>query len=267
MDTGDQNILHIQHRLTVSDDLIAIQTDSRLTHTGEVMGDAVALQFLGNGIVTVQNQQIGFLLEAVNILLCPDIFIHILVDIQMVGGKVGDHRAAGAVGHVHQLEGAELHHRKVRFLHLTAQRQQGSADVAAQPDGIPLSLQHFGNQRGGRGLSVRTGDSDQRTGADLKKSLHLTGDFGTTAAKRLQRRIGRMHTGGAEHQICLKIVQVAIAHTQGAAQLFQLQHFLLQLLSGSSVTAGNSTAKFQQQPHQRTVTDPKTQYGDLFIFQ
>ena len=52
-----------------------------------------------------------------------------------------------------------------------------------------------------------------------------------------------------------------------AAQLLQLQHLRIQLFPGSAVTAGDLTAKFQQQPHQGAVADPQTQHGDFLIFQ
>ena len=123
----------------------------------------------------------------------------------MVGGQIGNDRTVGAALHVHQLEGAELHHGKVRLLHLRAQGQQRGTDVAPQPDGMPLRLQHFADEGRGGGLTVRTGDGNQGTGADLEEYLHLAGDFGTLMAEIFQCRIGRVHTGGTEHQGCIKV--------------------------------------------------------------
>ena len=180
----------------------------------------------------------------------------------MIGRQIGDHGDPGTAGHIHELEGAELHHREILRLHLPAQRQQRRADIAAQPHGISLCLQHFGNQRCGGGLSVGAGNGDQVAGTNLEKHFHLTGNCGTALTQRCQRRVVGVHTGGAEHHIRLQSVQIALAHLQGAAQLFQLQHLRIQLLPRSLITAGDGAAKVQQKLHQRAVADAKAQNHD-----
>ena len=195
------------------------------------------------------------------------ILCHILVDIQMIGGQIGNDGPGGTALHVHKLEGAELHHRIILRLHLPNQRQQGRADVASQPDGFSRCFQHFRHQRGGCCLAVRAGDRQKRTGADLEEDLHFAGDLRPTAAQGLNGWIGRVHTGGAEQKIGLHPVQVAFSHPQLAASLFQLQNLRVQLVPRGLVTAGDITAVFQQETHQRAVADPKAKHGDFFMLQ
>ena len=124
----------------------------------------------------------------------------------MIGGQIGDQRPLGAALHVHELEGAELHHGEVLLSHLAAQGQQGRADVAPQPDGLPGGLQHFADQSGGGGLAVGTGDGDQVAGANLKEHLHLRGNPGPTAFQGLNGRVPGVHSGGAEDHVRLDSV-------------------------------------------------------------
>ena len=140
MDAGDQDVLTIQHRSAVSADHAIFQAHIPLSYPSKAAGDAVSTQRCGDGIVGIDHQNALFILMAIDILLCLHILIHILVDIQMVGRKIGNHRHPGTVGHIHQLERAKLHHSHILFFHLPGKRQQGRADVAAQPDRLSLFL-------------------------------------------------------------------------------------------------------------------------------
>ena len=102
MDTGQQNIPDIQHRDIAPVNHTILQTNmGYLSLAGEEMGNAVAPKIGSDGIVSVENQEIFPGLMAENILFRGHILVHILMDIQMVGGQVGDHRPVGATGHVH----------------------------------------------------------------------------------------------------------------------------------------------------------------------
>ena len=184
----------------------------------------------------------------------------------MVGGQIGHQRHMGTAFHIHQLEGAELHHCKIRRLHLPDTGQQGRADVAAQPDGFAFRFQHLRDQGGGGGFAIGAGYRQDGTGADLKKHLHLGSDLRTLGPQGFQRRITGVHTGGTEHQVRLQAVQVSIAHAELAACGFQVQNLLIQLLPGRLIAAQHLAAKFQQQPHQRAVADTQAKYGDFLIF-
>ena len=171
----------------------------------------------------------------------------------MVGCEVGDHRHPGAVLHVHQLERTKLHHSDIFWLHLPHQRQQRRADVAAQPNCFPLCFQHFGNQGCGGGFSVRTGDGDNITGTNLKKSLHLRGDFCTPLTKRGYSWAIRMHTGRAEGDLGIHFLVETLAQVQLATHTLQLQYLGIQLFPFRPVAAENNAAVFQQQPYQRAI--------------
>ena len=67
-----------------------------------------------------------------DVLFGVDILLHILVDIQMVGRKVGDHCHRRTLPHGDQLKAGELHHSAILGLDGLDLRQQGFADVAAQ---------------------------------------------------------------------------------------------------------------------------------------
>ena len=171
--------------------------------SGKEPGLSVAPEGGGNGIVGIQHKHPGFILEPVDVLFGLHIFFHILVNIQMVGGQIGDEGALGTAAHVHQLERAKLHHRKVLFFHLAAQGQQGRADIASQPHGFTGGFQHFTDQGGGGGFSVRAGDGNEVAGADLKKHFHFRSHLGSPLPQGLNGRIVGVHTGGAEQDFRL----------------------------------------------------------------
>ena len=266
---GKQDIFFRQNGSSVQADHISVQADTvfRLAQTAEPTSLSVAGKGGGNGIIQVQNQGVPCPLEFENILLRLHIFVHVLMDIQVVGRKVRHHRHIGAATHIHQLEGAELHHCEIILFHPVANRKQRRTDIAAQPYLLAGSLQQFGNEGGGGSLTVRAGDRDGAAGAKLKENLHLAGDLRAFFPKGHQSRVLRVHTGGAENNICGQTVQVAIAYPQAAAQLLQLQHLSIQLFSGSAVTAGDGTTVAQQQPHQRAVADTQSQNRNIFSFQ
>ena len=204
MDTGQQNILHIEYLLPPAHNPVPLLPNAvGGSLPGEEMGLPRPGKSGGNGIVGIEHQQIPRLLEAENIFLGLHIFFHVLVDIQMVGGQIGNHRPLGAAGHIHQLEGAELHHRIVLRLHPAAQGQQGRADIAPQPHGFPCRFQHFRNQRGGGGFAVGAGDGNQMAGGHPEKHVHFRGDFRPLLPQAANGGISRMHSRCAEHHIRL----------------------------------------------------------------
>lgn len=78
-------------------------------------------------MIPVQNQNIPFTLVGKHMSLGLHILRHVLVHIQMVGSQIGHYGNVAAVVHVHELEGAELHHRPVRGGHAPHLRQKGLA--------------------------------------------------------------------------------------------------------------------------------------------
>ena len=144
VDAGQQNIPARQNGRAVEIDCVALQPDAarRLGRPGEELHRAgrTIRKATGDVIVVVQHQFVALVLEAENLLLGMDVFVHILVDVQVVGGQIGHHGHSGGMGHIHQLEGAEFHYRQIVRLHLPCQRQQRLADVAADPDGLPAFL-------------------------------------------------------------------------------------------------------------------------------
>ena len=141
-----------------------------------------------------------------NILLGVDILLHVLVNVQMVGRQVGDHRHVRAFPHGNQLEAGKLHHSAVLRLDGLNLRQQGLADIAPQVDGFSLRLQQLGNDRDALSQSIAAGDSIDFAGTQLEKHLHLAGDGSAPLSGGLQ--LGKMipHAGCAEDHVLVKIL-------------------------------------------------------------
>ena len=265
---GDQNILGFQQLLPPAvNNAIFLPNAVGPLRSGEEPGLPVACEGGGNGIVGVQHQDTGFVLIFENILLGIHIFFHVLVDIQVVGGQVGDQRPLRTALHVHKLEGAEFHHSEVLFAHLAAQGQQRCADVAPQPYPFAGGLQHLGNQGGGCCLPVRARHTDDLARADLKEYLHLRGHLSPPGTQGLDRGVSRVHTGGPEENIRLHTVQVSFSHPELTAPIFQLQHLGIQLLPRGPVAARHIAAVFQQQLYQRPIADPKPKHRYFFTLQ
>ena len=108
----------------------------------------------GDFIIGVENRPVGWSLKTKNIFLGGDILGHVTVDIQMVGGKVGDDCRVGTAFHIQQLERTEFDHCRVMGGHFVGTGEKGGADIAAKPDGFAGLFQNFGNQGGGGGFTV-----------------------------------------------------------------------------------------------------------------
>ena len=141
-----------------------------------------------------------------DVLLGVDILLHVLVDVQMVGGQVGHHRHVRALPHGDQLEAGELHHSAVLRLDGPNLRQQGLADVSTQVDVFPLGLQQLCDNRGGGGLPIAASDGVDFAGAELEEDLHLAGDSGAPGPGSLQLWEMIAHARCAENDILVKIL-------------------------------------------------------------
>jgi len=201
VDAGNENVLDGKNFSPVPADNAVFDADIGHALAGEEPGGAVAPEGGGDVIVGVQHQKAVLALITENVLLGIHILLHVLVDVQMVGRQVGDHCPLGTALHVHELEGAKLHYGEIRFLHLPGKGEQGRADVAPQPDGFPLRLQHFRNQGGGGRLSVGAGDADDPAGADFEECFHLGGHLRAPAAQGFDGGIVGVHSRGAEQDI------------------------------------------------------------------
>ena len=266
VDAGNENVLGGKNFSPVPADNAVFDADVGHALAGEEPGGAVAPEGGGDVVVGVQHQKAASVLIAENVLFRVHIFLHILVDVQMVGREVGDHRPLGAALHVHELEGAKLHHGEIRLLHLPRKGKQGRANVAPQPDGFSLRFQHFGDQRGGGRFAVGAGDANDRAGADLEERFHFGGHLRAPAAERFDGGVIGVHPRRAKQDIRLHVVQIAVAYMEPAAHGFQLQNLGVQLFPGRPVAAHHVAAVFQQKPNQRPVADAKPQHRDFLIF-
>ena len=107
-----------------------------------------------NLIVIIQNHPLIAGLMQKNIGFCLNIFLHPLMDIQMIWRQIGDNRDFRAFLHSQQLERGQFQDGIILFLHLSGFGQQRMADIAAQIDGFAGRFQKFRNNGCGCGLSV-----------------------------------------------------------------------------------------------------------------
>ena len=267
VDTGNENIHNRKHRPALPVNNPLFQGNIAIPLPGEEAGSSIAPERGSDCIVPIQNQQALGILIAENIFLCLHILFHILVDIQMVGGQIGNQGTLRAAGHIHQLEGAELHYGIIFLLHFPDQRKQGCSDVSSQPYRFSCRFEHFRNQSGGCGLAVRTGYRNQVAWTDLKKDFHFRSNLGAPAAQGNNCRITGVHARCAEDNVRLHALQIIFANMELAAHFFQLQNLRIQIFPGGFVTANHAASKLQQQTNQRTIADAQAQNCYFFILQ
>ena len=247
----------------------------RLCLAAEIQGAARGMggQLPGDGVVQVEDGGVPGLLVAEDVLLGPDIFLHALVDVQVVGGQVGQHRDVGTAGHGHQLEAGQLQHGPVRGPDGIGLGQQRVADVAAHMDGVSRRPQELGNNGGGSGLAVGAGDGDDGAGADLEKGLHLGGDDAAPGPGGLQLRHVGPQARGAEDHVLVQVLKIPIAQPQHGSGGLQLLRQSAQFRPVAAVAGCDGDALPQQQTQQRRVADADadnghglaSQRGDIFL--
>ena len=273
MDTGQENIPDGQDRTTVTVLLDAdrvVLNDHALIHgilAGEQghMAGCLGGKGVSNLIVAVQHHLVPRVLVQENILLGGHIFLHALVNVQMVGCDVGDHSDLRAGGHTHKLERGQFQHRHIFRLHVKRLCQQRMADIAAQMDGIARLFHQLGDDGRGRSLAVAAGHCDLLAGADIKKHFHLAGHFRPPSNRRFKGRHIRTDTRRAEDQVGVDAVHVALAQMQFDPQRFQLFSGLTQSLPGIFVTGGDGNAVGAQHLNERNIAHADAEYIYFFI--
>ena len=225
------------------------------------------IKAIGDEIVGVENGFAEAILMEEDVLFGLNIFLHIFMDVQMIGRDVGDHCHVRALAHGDQLEAGQLRHHKVLRLHLFNIRQQRPADVSAQMNGFSRFLEHFGNEGGGGGFAVAAGDADGGGGTEVKEYLHLTGNDGTGPAGGLELRGMEIHTGGAENDIPAQAAQIFGTQLHGDAQGFKLIPDSPQLFPGAAVVDHHGDPLLMEHTDQVGVADADADDGDLFCFQ
>ena len=75
-----------------------------------------------------------------NIFLGVDIFLHILMHIQVIGGEIGYNRHIGAFPHGNKLKAGKLHYGAVRLLNRFYFRQKRLPDISSQMHLFPLGF-------------------------------------------------------------------------------------------------------------------------------
>ena len=197
-----------------------------------------------------------------DVLFGVDILLHILVDIQVVGGKVRHHGHVGALPHGDELEAGKLHHGAVLRLDGLNLRQQGLADVAPQVDSLALGFQQLCDDGGGGGFPVAAGDGVNLAGAQLEEHLHLAGDGGAPLAGGLQLGQVVLHPRGAEDDVLPQILQVVFPQDELDTPLLKGLAVVPQLLQGTLIPGGNQGALLLEQADEGHVAAANAAEGD-----
>ena len=232
----------------------------------DLLALAVALHRAGDVVLKAQHGAAGRHLPQQNIALGIDIFLHILVVIQVVGRDVGHHRHLGAGAHTDQLEAGQFDHRHSVRRNVRQLGQQRCADVAAQKHLAPGGLKHFGDQRGRGGLAVRAGHRHDLAGAKLKKQLHLAGHGGACLQRRLQFGLKILVARRAHNDILPgKAVGVMFAQTQADIQTAQGFGVVAEVLYGFFLVAQRDLRAHLHELFQAAlVADARADKGNLF---
>ena len=141
---GNLNLRHRHQFLSVDIDGLLIAPDASVHLLAPLEHPTVPpnLRSKGSGdfIARIEHCAGKGTLMQEDVFLGINILLHILVDIQMVGRKIGDHCHRRTLPHGDQLKAGELHHSAILGLDGLDLRQQGFADVAAQMDILTLGL-------------------------------------------------------------------------------------------------------------------------------
>ena len=142
-----------------------------LVQAGEpdLLALAVLLHAAGDVVLKAQHGAAGRGLPQQNVALGVDVLLHILVVVQVVGGHVRDDSHLRAAAHADELEAGQLDDGHSVGGHVGQLGQQRRTDVAAQKDLAARSLEHLGDQRRRRGLTIGAGHGHDLAGAKLKE--------------------------------------------------------------------------------------------------
>ena len=191
------------------------------------------------------------------------VLLHGAVDIQMVGGDVGDHRDVRAAAQGNELEAGKLHHRVVLRTHRFNLREEGLADVPPQVDPLPLGPEHLRNKGGGGGLAVAPRHPDNGAGAEVEEHLQVAGDDLPRLPGGGKLRQVEGDAGGPEDDVLLQGPQIIIPQGKGDPGLLHLLADFPQLLPVLAVVDGDMDALCRQHPGDAVVGDPKAHQPHL----
>ena len=125
---GHNTILcHAEHAILAQEGTVVGIVQAGEPH---LLALAVCLHGAADLVLIAQHGAAGLLLVQQDIALCINVFLHILVVIQMVRGHVGDHSNVGACVHADQLEAGQLYHSHILRGHLAGAEIEEELDLA-----------------------------------------------------------------------------------------------------------------------------------------
>ena len=228
---------------------------------------AVCLHGAADLVFIAQHGAAGLLLVQQDIALGIDVFLHILVVIQMVRGHVGDHGDVGAGVHADQLEAGKLHHSHILRGYLRQHGQQRCADVATQMHLAACSLVELGDKGGGGGFAVRAGHCHDLARAEVEEQFHLAGDHSTGSHGILQGLFKVAHKARRAHDdvLPLEAVQIVFAKAQVDAKLPDGGGVIAKVLHALFLVAqSHMSAQLHKLLNKGLVADARADKGDLF---
>ena len=205
-------------------------------------------------VVIIQDSLLIFILIKNYISLSFDIFVHILVDIEVVGREVGHDRYVGALAHGNELERGQLHHADVGLFDGLDLGQERLADVAADMYGVALRFQHFADHGGSGGLAVGACHRVDLARTDIEEYLHLGADDNAFVAQGVQLVAVEAHTGRSQGDIHVEVVEITLAERQLSAVRLRLLSDLSERFFVALVAGDDLRAVFRKQRDQRHMT-------------
>ena len=196
----------------------------------EQLRASAAGQSSGGRVVGVEDGEIILPLVIKDARFGVDVIRKRLVAIEMVGRDVQNHRDPGTKFNDRlQLKARYFKHGPGCRAGLIHKTDGGRADIAAHQCGEPSGGNNFAGQRGGGGLAVGSGNSDDWAGKKLRGEFDFA-DYRLSQVARLHqlRRIGR-HTGAHDDEVLPTKRAVAVAAGfDRDAMLQQEQDFIAQ---------------------------------------
>jgi hypothetical protein len=162
-----------------------------------------------------------------------------------------------------QLKRAKLQHGKIFRFHFRHFVEQGSADVAAEKNGVSGFAQKCGDYSGGGGFAVAAGYGYRAAGAHGEKRLHFGGENAAARNRLLKLGSKRVQPRSAKNNVLVKAVKILFAKAQFNAGFAQCRG-LFKHVFGTLVANGNVKPAVYKKLCQRRVGNAVTYDGNAF---
>ena len=193
--------------------------------------------------------------------------LHGSVPVEVIGGQIhydGPVRTSRDGAQMLELEGREFEDDPIFGFDVSGVFDQRPSDIASHPDAGRRLLKDFGDQRGGRGFSVRSGDAQDPSGAaSFEEQVHLRfeRDAGFDRGPEIGRVVGDAgidddEIGGGE------IRRVMFAEPEANGKVVQRPNRFFENVFGAEVGDGDARALLGEEAGDRDAASKRAQSHD-----